>query len=127
MKLLIITQKYDINDSNLGAFIDWWNRLAVKIEKIYVLTLEKRSEPTALNMEVISMGKEKGAGFFGKILGFYAGLFKTLGKTDAILVHMIPKYVILAAPVAFIYKKPIYLWYTGVSVHWQLRLAVLFC
>ena len=78
-------------------------------------------------MEVISMGKEKGVGFFKKIFGFYAGLFKTIDKTDAILVHMIPKYVILVAPVALIYKKPIYLWYTGVSAHWQLRLAVLFC
>ena len=127
MKLLIITQKYDVNDSNLGAFIDWWDRLAGKIEKIYILALEKRSEPTAKNIEVVSMGKEKKVGFFGKIIGFYKGLFKTIGKTDAILVHMIPKYVILAAPVALIYKKPIYLWYTGVSVHWQLRLAVLFC
>jgi len=127
MKLLVITQKYDFNDSNLGVFIDWWNRLAEKIEKVYVLALEKRSEPTMSNMEVIGMGKEKGIGFFRKIFGFYAGLFKTIGKTDAILVHMIPKYVILAAPVALIYKKPIYLWYTGVSAHWQLRLAVVFC
>ncbi len=127
MKLFIITQKYDTCDSNLGAFIDWWNRLAEKTENIYILALEKHSEPTKANMEVISMGKEKGIGFFRKIFGFYAGLFKTIGKTDAILVHMIPKYIILAAPVALIYKKPIYLWYTGVSAHWQLRLAVLFC
>ena len=127
MKLLIITQKYDINDSNLGVFIDWWDRLARKLHKVYILALEKQSEPTMSNMEVVSMGKEKGIGFFGKIFGFYAGLFKTIGKTDAILVHMIPKYVIMAAPVAFLYKKPIYIWYTGVALHWQLRLAVLFC
>ncbi len=127
MKLLIITQKYDINDSNLGAFINWWDKLAERVEKVYVLALEKRSEPTMLNMEVISMGKEKRVGFSRKVFGFYSGLFKTIGKTDAILVHMIPKYAILATPVALIYKKPIYLWYTGVSVHWQLRLAVLFC
>ena len=127
MKILVITQKYDINDSNLGVFIDWWDRLADKMEKVYILALEKQSEPTLSNMEVMSMGKEKGAGFFRKFWGFYAGLFKTIGKTDAILVHMIPKYVILAAPVAFFYKKPIYMWYTGVSVHWQLRLAVIFC
>ncbi len=127
MKILIITQKYDINDSNLGAFIDWWNKLAEKVEKIYILALEKRSEPSRTNIEVLSMGKEKGNGFFGKVFGFYAGLFKTIGKSDAILVHMIPKYVILAAPVAFIYRKPIFMWYTGVSVHWKLRLAVLFC
>ena len=127
MKLLVITQKYDINDSNLGAFIDWWDRLAKKFEQIYILALEKQSESAMPNMEVISMGKEKGAGFLGKIYGFYAGLFKVIGKTDAVLVHMIPKYVILAAPVAFFYGKPIYMWYTGVASHWQLKLAVIFC
>ncbi len=127
MKLLIITQKYDINDSNLGAFIYWWDRLAGKMEKIYILALEKKSDPTISNIEVISMGKEAGRGFFGKIFGFYYGLLKTIGKTDAILVHMIPKYVILAAPIALIYRKPIYLWYTGVAAHWQLKLAVKLC
>ena len=127
MKLLIITQKYDINDSNLGAFIDWWDKLAEKMEHVYILALEKKSEPIKSNVEVISMGKEVGRCFFGKIFGFYFGLFKTIGKTDAILVHMIPKYVILAAPVAFIFRKPVYMWYTGVSAHWQLKFAVKLC
>jgi len=127
MKILIITQKYDINDSNLGAFIAWWNKLAERLEKVYILALEKYSEPTLANMEVISMEKERGIGFLGKIYGFYAGLLKVIGKSDAILVHMVPKYVILAAPVAFFYRKPIFMWYTGVALHWQLRLAVLFC
>lgn len=127
MKILIITQKYDINDSNLGVFIDWWDKLAEKIEKIYILALEKKSEPTKSNVEVISMGKENGAGFFGKFFGFYSGLLKTIGKTDAILVHMIPKYVILTAPIAFIFQKPIYLWYTGVSANRDLKIAVKLC
>src|SRR3989338_9529700 len=127
MRILVITQKYDINDSNLGVFVDWWDRLAQRVERVYVLALEKRSESNTGNIQVESMGKEKGAKFAGKFLGFYKGFFKLIGGSDAILVHMIPKYVILAAPVAFFYKKPIYMWYTGVSVHWQLRLAVIFC
>lgn len=127
MRLLVITQKYDFNDSNLGVFIRWWDKLAEKAEKVYILALEKKSEPTKLNMEVISMGKERGVGFFGKIFGFYSGLFKTIGDSDVILVHMIPKYVILAAPIAFFYRKPIYMWYTGVAAHWQLKAAVFFC
>ena len=149
MKILVITQKYDINDSNLGAFVSWWDKFAERMEKVYILALEYRSglrqieadkrgnnhphksainqHESASNIEIISMGKESGKGFFGKIFGFYSGLFKTIGKTDAILVHMIPKYVILAAPLALIYRKPIYMWYTGVSVHWQLELAVKFC
>src|SRR3989344_1502466 len=127
MKLLVITQKYDVNDSNLGAFVGWWDKLAERMEKVYVLTLLKHSEPTRPNMEVISMRKEKGAGFFGKFFGFYLGLLKTIGKTDTILAHMIPKYVLLAIPIALIFRKPIYLWYTGHVLHWELRLAFFFC
>ena len=127
MNILVVTQKYDINDSNLGAFIGWWDKLAGKMEKIYILALEKHSESTLSNIEVLSMGKEKGVDFFGKILGFYIGLFKTIKHIDAILVHMIPKYVILAAPVAFIFRKPIYFWYTGVSANYDLRIAVKLC
>jgi len=127
MKILVITQKYDINDSNLGAFIDWWDKLAEKVEKVYVLALEKQSGPTKPNMEVLSMGKENGAGFFRKIFGFYYGLFKTIGKVDVVLVHMIPKYVILSFPIAIIFRKPIYLWYTGVSANRDLRFAAYFC
>ncbi|MBI2446236.1 MAG: glycosyltransferase family 4 protein [Parcubacteria group bacterium] len=127
MKILIITQKYDKNDSNLGAFVGWWDKLAEKIEKVYVLALEKRSEPTRSNIKVLSMGKENGVGFFGKFFGFYQGLLKTIGKTDAILVHMVPKYVILAAPIALIFRKPIYLWYTGVAAQKQLKFSVIFC
>jgi len=127
MKILVITQKYDINDSNLGAFIDWWDKLAEKMEKVYVLALEEQSGPTKPNMEVLSMGKESGAGFFRKIFGFYYGLLKTIGKVDVVLVHMIPKYVILSFPIAVIFRKPIYLWYTGVSANRDLRFAVYFC
>ena len=61
MILLIITQKYDINDSNLGAFIDWWDKLAEKAEKVYVLALEKRSEPKVSNMEVIPWDRIRAA------------------------------------------------------------------
>lgn len=127
MKILVITQKYDINDSNLGFFVEWCDKLSQKAEWLYILALEKNSEPKAGNISVFSMGKERGRGFFGKIFGFYSGLPKLVLKSDAILVHMIPKYVILAAPIAFVLRRPIYMWYTGVSVHWQLRLAVFFC
>lgn len=127
MRLLVITQKYDINDSNLGAFVGWWDKMAERIDKVYILALEKHSEAIRPNIKVVSMGKEKGAGFWGKFFGFYRGLFKAIRKTDAILVHMVPKYAILAAPAAFIFKKPIYMWYTGVAAQKQLGFSVLFC
>jgi len=127
MKLLIITQKYDNNDPVLGAFNIWWDKLAQHMSKVYILALEKRSETSLSNVKVISMGKEKDRGFFGKIFGFYWGLFKTIGRIDAIFIHMIPKYVILAAPLAFIFRKPIYFWYAGIAAQKQLKFAAKFC
>lgn len=127
MKLLVVTQKYDTGDSNLGIFVYWWDRFAQVLDRVYVLTLEKRTEPTSSNIQIFSMGKELGSSKITRLTNFYRHFLKTIGDVDAILVHMIPLYIWLAAPVAFAYRKPIYLWYTGVSAHWKLRLAVFFC
>lgn len=124
MKILIITQKYDINDSNLGAFNIWWDKLAEKFEKVYILALEKKSQPILSNMEVLSMGKERGLGKIGRLYNFYKNLFKVLSKTDLIFVHMIPLYLILAWLPAKIFRNKLVMWYAGVTMNNWVRLAV---
>ena len=41
MKLLIITQKVDINDDNLGFFHDWIKEFARQVENVIVICLQK--------------------------------------------------------------------------------------
>lgn len=124
MKLLIITQKYDINDSNLGAFNIWWDKIAQKTDKIYILALEKHSEARSPNMAVFSMGKEKGLGKMGRLFYFYKNLFKILQETDIVFIHMIPLYLILAWLPAKIFGNKIVMWYAGVTMNNWVRIAV---
>lgn len=124
MKILIITQKYDLNDSNLGAFNIWWDKLAERFGGIYILALEKRSEAPNSNVRVLSMGKERGLGKIGRLYNFYKNLFKILTETDLIFIHMIPLYLILAWLPAKIFRNKLVMWYAGVTMNNWVRLAV---
>ena len=124
MKILIITQKYDLNDANLGAFNIWWEKLAERFDKVYVLALEKRSEAQKPNMAVLSMGKERGLGKAGRLFYFYKNLFGILRETDIVFIHMIPLYLILAWLPAKIFGNKIVMWYAGVTMNNWVRVAV---
>ncbi|MBI4919684.1 glycosyltransferase family 4 protein [Candidatus Azambacteria bacterium] len=124
MNILIITQKYDLDDSNLGAFNIWWDKLTGKFGKVFILALEKHSEAQNPNIEVFSMGKEKGLGKIGRLYNFYKNLFKILPHTDLIFVHMIPLYLILAWLPAKIFKNKIVMWYAGVTMNNWVQVAV---
>ncbi len=124
MKLLIITQKYDINDANLGAFNIWWDKISQRTDKVYILALEKRSEARLPNMVVLSMGKEKGFGKFRRLFCFYKNLLGILRETDIVFIHMIPLYLILAWLPAKIFGNKIVMWYAGVTMNNWVRAAV---
>jgi len=59
MKLLILTQKIDINDDLLGFFHSWVAELARHCEKIIVIALGVGQYRLPENVKVFSLGKEK--------------------------------------------------------------------
>ena len=71
MKLLIITQKVNENDQLLGFFVEWLKRFAGKFDKLTVLCLEKGDYVLPPNVEIISLGKERGAGKFKQLFTFF--------------------------------------------------------
>jgi len=58
MKLLIITQKVDMNDDVLGFMHGWINEFAKHCEKITVICLQKGEHELSDNVKVLSLGKE---------------------------------------------------------------------
>ena len=68
MKLLIITQKVDIEDDNLGFFHRWLEKFAEKVEKLYVICLWEGKHSLPENVKVYSLGKEKG---YSKLRQFF--------------------------------------------------------
>ncbi len=123
MKLLFITQKVDKGDSNLGFFHHWLLKFSHKLDKSYVVCLTQGESQLPGNMEVFSLGREKG---FSKVRQFFRlqrFLFKHLKEVDGVFCHMCPIYAIFSWPLAKLFNKKIVLWYLHKSVTFKLKLA----
>lgn len=127
MKLLICTQKVDINDSVLGFFHRWLLEFAKHSEKLTVICLEKGEYSFPENVRVLSLGKEEGLSKFKSFWQLYKYIWKYRKDYDTVFVHMNPEYVVFAGWLWKLLGKKINLWYVHRQVNLKLRYAVLFC
>lgn len=125
MRLLIFTQVLDTSHSDLGFFHAWVAEFAKKCDKVIVVCLFKGEHDLPDNVEVLSLGKEKGVSRLKYILHFYSYLFRRHGAYDAVLVHMNPEYVLLAGLWWRLMHKPVGLWYVHKHVGWRLKSAAI--
>ena len=123
MKLLIITQKIDLDDSNLSFFHTWVEKFAENLDKVYVVCLSQGRYNLPKNVEVYSLGKEKGYSKIRKFLRLQKFVFRNIRNIDGIFIHMCPIYAIAAYPLAKIFRKKIILWYAHGYVGFLLKLA----
>ena len=122
MKLLIITQKADINDDNLGFFHDWLKKFA-SLADVNVIANYVGKYELPENVKVFSLGKEKEVGKLTKIFRYQWLLLKLLPKSEGVFFHMCPEYVLGANFLPKIFRKKTLLWYTHKAVNWKLKLA----
>lgn len=125
MILLILTQKVNQNDAILGFFVEWLDRMAARVDRLQVIALEGGGFDLPKNVEVISLGKDEGAGSLAMLVRFQKVLWRLCRKEKphTILCHMVPRYVLYAAPLAKLFRVPIDLWYTHKGVDKYLRMA----
>lgn len=132
MKLLIITQKVDINDDLLGIYHGWVKKIAAKCESVLVVCLYKGKYDFPENVEVFSLGKEQYfdlPNFFRRLTAvfrFYKYVWKLRKKYDTVFVHMNPEYLILAGWLWKLMGKKTVLWYAHYLDNFKLRLAAPF-
>lgn len=120
MKLLIVTPKADKNDENVGAFYYWFEKLAEKNERIVILSRGVGSAPLPAHGEVYSFD----APWFAARVWKYWKLFAYhYARSDAVFFHMMPEFVLAAAPFLLSLKRPSALWYAHKSVTRHLRIA----
>lgn len=124
MKILIITQKVDKDDSVLGFFQGWIEHLAQHVDEIMVIALSKGAYDLPKNVTVVSLGKEKGAFKITQALRFYFYTFKFLKKSDGVFVHMAPEYVKALYPFNIFYRRPLIMWYAHIKVSQTARWAL---
>jgi len=111
MKLLICTQKVDMNDPILGFFHRWIEEFSKNVEKITIICLEEGEHNLPGNVRVLSLGKENGVSKVGRVYRFYKYIWRERAQYSHVFVHMNQVYVILGGLLWRALGKKISLWY----------------
>lgn len=123
MRLLIVTQAVDQEDSDLGFFVRWIQEFAKHAERVEVICLKKGTYSLPETVRVHSLDKETGASRLKYIVNFYKYIWQLRSEYDAVFVHMNPEYMVLGGIPWKIWGKKITLWYTHKGVDLKLRIA----
>lgn len=127
MKLLILTQKIDQNDTVLGFFHTWVREIAVQCEFVTVIALGVGEYNLPKNVHVLSLGKEeKHHSRFRYVLRFYRYVWMERKNYDTVFVHMNDEYVVLGGWLWRLLGKKIYHWRNHPKGGWMIDLAMRF-
>lgn len=121
MKVLMITPRVDEEHDVFGFIVTWVNKLAEKVEKLYVISLYKGKANLKRNIELYSLDEKSNK--ISKLFYFNILMNKIVKNVDVIFCHMFPEFVIIAAPFVKLFKKPLVMWYTHGHVSLKLKLA----
>jgi glycosyltransferase involved in cell wall biosynthesis len=127
MRLLICTQVVDRDDLYLGFFHGWIEEMAQHFEYITVLCLKEGVHVLPKNVEVLSLGKEKGTSRVTRALRVLRWGFSKRNNYDAVLVHMNQEYILLAGWLWKCLGKKIYMWRNHYAGTWQTDIAIRQC
>ncbi len=97
MKLLFVLQGLDLDDPTLSVFHGWVAALAQRSESVIAICLKEGRHDLPENVQVYSLGKEKGS----MPTFVYAVRFKWLAwklrhEYDHVFVHMNQEYILVA-------------------------------
>jgi glycosyltransferase involved in cell wall biosynthesis len=127
--LAFVTQLIDPQDAALGFVVSMIEGLAKEFGRVTVIANHVRQvPPLPVNVEVRSLGKERGRGKFARGLAFEGETLRFIKRTrhpSAMLVHMCPEYLNLAAPFARAGRVRLMLWFAHPSDTRKLRMAQL--
>jgi len=130
-RIVFVTQAYDQSDPLLGVVGDWVGALARRFDGVDVIAQRapgavgwRLRARDGVGVRVATMGKETGTGRLGQFLAMQASLAQALPGARAVFIHMVPRYAVLAAPLARIFRVPVVLWYAHGNVDRALRMAV---
>ncbi|HVV15535.1 MAG TPA: glycosyltransferase family 4 protein [Candidatus Paceibacterota bacterium] len=123
--ILILTQKVDETDFDLWFFTNWIRTFAKHFDEVKVVCLfEGTYAPLPGNVEVVSLGKEKGYSRLREALNLYYYLWKFVPRVGGVFIHMNQIYAILGWPLYALFGKKRVLWYNHRTITWDVKLAV---
>jgi glycosyltransferase involved in cell wall biosynthesis len=118
-RLLFVTQSVDPAHPVLAATIPKVRALAARVEEVVVLAQSAAPANLPANVTVRTFAALSRP---GRVWRFERELARAL-PADAVLAHMIPAYVLLAAPLVRSRRIPLLLWYTHWKASTTLRVA----
>jgi glycosyltransferase involved in cell wall biosynthesis len=118
-RLVFVTQSVDPAHPVLAATIPKVRALAERVEELVVLAQSAADASLPVNVDVRTFAARSRPGRVARFEGELAGAL----PADAVLAHMIPAYVLLAAPLVRPRRIPLLLWYTHWKASTMLRLA----
>jgi glycosyltransferase involved in cell wall biosynthesis len=110
-RLVFMTQSVDPAHPALAATIPKIRALAARADEVVVLAQSGGGDGLPANVELRSFGASSRP---GRVWRFEREVSRAL-PADAVVAHMIPAYVVLAAPLVRPRRTPLLLWYT----HWR--------
>jgi glycosyltransferase involved in cell wall biosynthesis len=118
-RLIFCTQRVDADDPILAATIPQIRALARRVERVEVIAQTGRADglPENVRLQTFDASSRLARGW-----RFERALAGAL-PADAVVAHMIPAYVLLAAPLVRPRRIPLVLWYTHWKAHATLRAA----
>jgi glycosyltransferase involved in cell wall biosynthesis len=122
VRLVLVTQTLDPEHAALAQTLDLVHALAERVDGLAVVAREVRTATLPHNVVTRTFDARTRA---GRTLAFERSLAASLGGADAILVHMVPTFALLAAPWVRARRVPLLLWYTHWHASRSLRLATL--
>jgi glycosyltransferase involved in cell wall biosynthesis len=118
-RLVFVTQSVDPAHPVLAATIPKIRALAERVEELVVLAQSAADASLPANVDVRTFAARSRPGRVARFERELAGAL----PADAVLAHMIPAYVLLAAPLVRPRRIPLLLWYTHWKASTMLRLA----
>jgi glycosyltransferase involved in cell wall biosynthesis len=118
-RLVFLTQSVDPTHPVLAATIPKIRALADRVDEVVVLAQSGDGDALPAKVEVRTFGASSRA---ERAWRFERSLAAML-PADAVVAHMIPVYVLLAAPLVRLRRIPLLLWYTHWKASAQLRAA----
>lgn len=110
MKILVITQTVDSQNTTLGFFEGWLKKISLEFDFMHVICLYEGQHNLQDNVSVHSLGKESHPSKFSYILKFYSYIWRYRHHYDVVFVHMNQEYVVLGGLFWKILGKDVFLW-----------------
>jgi glycosyltransferase involved in cell wall biosynthesis len=111
----------------LGFMHTWVKEFAKHFEKITVVCLKEGKHNLPKNVQVFSLGKEKGTSKVTQLLRFYKYIWNYRKEYDAVYVHMNQEYVLLGGLLWHMLGKYVTMWRNHHAGSYLTDVASLFC